>query len=157
MIKLTYKGLPEFKSYCAYQTMWSAGCDLTAQTGVSIQPHDRALVGTGLYIHSFETSPYISATGKAQIFLVPELQIRSRSGLSLKQGLVVCNSPATIDADFKLEIKVILLNTSNQTVWVSPGDRIAQLVGNLVFRTNLPLKTDERTGGFGSTDTRSNV
>jgi dUTP pyrophosphatase len=86
-----------------------------------------------------------------------EMQVRSRSGLALKQGLVVLNSPGTIDSDYPGEWMVILHNTSSETVRISHGDRIAQLVlapvHRLAWKEGRIAQVGNRTGGFGSTGT----
>jgi dUTP pyrophosphatase len=127
----------------AYETMGSAGMDLRAniEEVISLQPFERLAVPTGLFIalpHGFEA------------------QIRPRSGLSLKSGLSIPNSPGTIDSDYRGEIKVIVANLSNDLVEIKDGDRIAQMViakyeraeWNVV--TNLD-ETERGSGGFGST------
>lgn len=127
----------------AYETMGSAGMDLRANIEgvINLQPFERLAVPTGLFIalpHGFEA------------------QIRPRSGLSLKSGLSIPNSPGTIDSDYRGEIKVIVANLSNDIVEIKDGDRIAQMViakyeraeWNVV--TNLD-ETERGSGGFGST------
>ena len=98
-----------------YQTLLSAGMDLRAYLGDSIvlKPFQRVLVKTGLFIS-----------------LHPgyEAQVRSRSGLALKKGISVLNSPGTIDADYRGEIGVILINLSDSDFMINTGDRIAQMV-----------------------------
>jgi dUTP pyrophosphatase len=108
---------------------------------ILLLPHNRVLINTGLKLELPENI---------------EAQIRSRSGLSLKQGLVVANGVGTIDPDYRGYIKVILLNTSNASIRISHGDRIAQLVFNrvekLFFETVSQLSETERNeGGFGHT------
>jgi len=126
-----------------YKTEFSAGMDLRAVTEspIKLKPLERALVKTGLFI------------------ALPadfEAQVRPRSGLALKQGLTVLNSPGTIDADYRGEIGVILANLSNEEVTVNHGDRIAQLViaryEQIRWRETNELEETERgNGGFGST------
>lgn len=131
------KGLP----LPAYATAGAAGMDLPAAEGVSIQPGDRALVSTGFLI---------------EIPQGYEGQVRPRSGLALKYGVTVLNAPGTIDADFRGELKVILVNHSRDVFDLHRGDRIAQLVIAPVARvrieeTEQPLSVSERgEGGFGS-------
>ncbi|HSE29043.1 MAG TPA: dUTP diphosphatase [Candidatus Saccharimonadales bacterium] len=98
-----------------YQTEHSAGFDLTANLDqpVTLKPLERALIPTGLHI---------------ELPAGYEAQIRPRSGLALKHGLSIVNSPATIDADYRGEIGVILINLSNQDFTVNDGERIAQMV-----------------------------
>jgi len=127
----------------AYATGQAAGMDLRANLEEPIQlgPLERAIVPTGLYIALPEGF---------------EAQIRPRSGLAAKQGLTVLNSPGTIDADYRGEIKVILVNLSNSSVQVHDGDRVAQMV---IARYEQAHWTEVETldetmrgaGGFGST------
>lgn len=132
----------------SYETTGSAGADLRANflsdrrdAGVDIAPHQRALVPTGL---------------KMEIPLGYEVQIRPRSGLALKQGITLPNTPGTIDSDYRGEVGVILLNTSQETVHISHGDRIAQMIVAPVVQARFLVSTElgdtERgEGGFGST------
>ena len=127
----------------AYETGQAAGMDLRANLEEPIQlgPLERAIVPTGLYIALPEGF---------------EAQIRPRSGLAAKQGLTVLNSPGTIDADYRGEIKVILVNLSNSTVQIHDGDRVAQMVIARYEQAQwTPVETLDETmrgaGGFGST------
>lgn len=124
-------------------TELSSGFDLRydGETFV-LNPGERALVQTGLIL-GFLTSGY-------------ELQIRSRSGMTYKKGIVVANSPGTIDADYRGGIGVILLNIGNQPVEISPGDRVAQGVVAPVslidpYKSVAVTDTERGQGGFGST------
>lgn len=124
-----------------YQTTGAAGADLHATETVDIPPMEWRLIGTGL------------------AFAVPEgyeVQIRPRSGLAVKHGVTVLNSPGTIDSDYTGEVKVILINHGKETFQVMPGDRIAQMVLAKVqqahFTEVLELSgTSRGAGGFGST------
>ena len=130
----------------SYQTAGAAGFDLQAAIGrrVMIPQKDWMLIPTGL------------------ILAIPEGfegQIRARSGLGLKHGISVLNSPATIDSDYRGEVGVILMNNSNVAFQINPGDRIAQMIIAPVSRlpirqvydaTELPA-TERGMGGFGST------
>lgn len=127
----------------AYATAEAAGMDLRAnlEAPLTLQPLERTLVPTGLFMEL--------PTGY-------EAQIRPRSGLAIKQGLTLLNTPGTIDADYRGEIKIILINLSNEPQVVQPGDRIAQMViAPFVQATIQPveiLSTTERgEGGFGHT------
>ncbi len=127
----------------AYQTALAAGMDLLADLDgdVVLEPLGRTLIPTGLAI---ELPPGYEA------------QIRPRSGLAFKQGLTCLNSPGTIDADYRGEVKVLLANLSNTPATIHRGDRIAQLVVAAVARAALvevtSLEESARgTGGFGST------
>lgn len=125
-----------------YETPLSAGMDLKANTSepLVLGPLERQLIPTGLYI---------------QLPDGYEAQVRPRSGLALKYGITVCNTPGTIDADYTGEIGVILINLSNEKFVVNPGDRIAQLVvakhERVSWNEVRELNETERNGGFGST------
>lgn len=125
-----------------YQTPLSAGMDIKANTSEPfvLGPLERQLVPTGLFI---------------QLPAGYEAQVRPRSGLALKHGITVCNTPGTIDADYTDEIGVILINLSNEKYVVNPGDRIAQLViakhEHVEWNEVRELEKTERKGGFGST------
>ena len=99
----------------AYETLHAAGMDLRAdlETPVTLAPLERALIPTGLYIELPEGF---------------EAQVRPRSGLAFKNGISIVNAPGTIDADYRGEIKVLLVNLSNQNFVVNNGERIAQMV-----------------------------
>ena len=124
-------------------TPLSAGLDLKAnlEAPVTIKPLQRFLVPTGLYIALPEGF---------------EAQIRPRSGLALKHGITVLNSPGTIDADYRGELKVLLVNLSDRDFEVNPGERIAQMVvaryQQVAWEQTDSLdSTDRGEGGFGST------
>ena len=129
----------------SYETAGAAGMDIRAAlpegTPIILAPLERSLVPTGLQI---------------ELPTNFEAQIRPRSGLAIKQGLTVLNSPGTIDSDYRGEIKVILINLSAQPVEIHRDDRIAQMViapvtqATLVETTELSL-TKRGKGGFGST------
>lgn len=126
-----------------YATEKSAGMDLKANIIVPIilEPLERAIVPTGLSIALPDGT---------------EAQIRPRSGLAAKYGISVLNAPGTIDADYRGEIKVILVNLSNKPVTINPGERIAQMViaryERVEWETVESLDETERgVGGFGST------
>ena len=127
----------------SYETLGSAGMDLRAniEEVINLQPFERVAIATGLFIEL------------PQGF---EAQIRPRSGLSLKTGLSIPNSPGTIDSDYRGEIKVIVANLSNEIVGIKDGDRIAQMVIAKYERTEWKLvtnldETERGSGGFGST------
>ena len=127
----------------AYATPLSAGVDLRAalDAPVVLAPLGRALVPTGLYM---------------QIPAGYEGQVRPRSGLAAKKGVTVLNTPGTIDADYRGEIKVILVNLSDAPFTIEPGERIAQMVfarcEQAQFEEVAALDETERgAGGFGST------
>lgn len=136
-----YKGLP----LPSYQTAHAAGLDLIAavpaQAPLTIAPGERALVPTGI------------AIGLSAGF---EAQIRPRSGLAASHGLTVLNAPGTVDADYRGEIMVLLINLGDESVTVPRGMRIAQLVIAAMIRAEpRPVasldETSRGTGGFGST------
>jgi len=127
----------------SYETLASAGMDLRAaiQEPISLKPLERALVKTGLFI---------------ELPIGFEAQVRPRSGLALKKGITVLNSPGTVDADYRGEIGVILVNLSSETFVVENGERIAQLViakhERAEWNEVAALSETERgAGGFGST------
>ena len=127
----------------AYATELSAGMDLHSDLSDSIElkPMQRALIPTGLFIE-------LSAGYEAQI--------RPRSGLAFKHGITVLNSPGTIDADYRGEIKVLLINLSDQTFLIKDGERIAQMIiakhECISWNEEKSLSETERgSGGFGST------
>ena len=127
----------------SYETMGSAGMDLRANIKevITLQPFERLAVPTGLFIELPQGY---------------EAQIRPRSGLSLKTGLAIPNSPGTIDSDYRGEIKVIVANLSNEVVEIKDGDRIAQMViakyerAEWIEVDNINA-TERGAGGFGST------
>ena len=127
----------------AYATEKSAGVDLKANITepVTLAPLERAMIPTGLFIALPDGT---------------EAQVRPRSGLAAKYGISVMNSPGTIDADYRGEVKVILVNLSNEPFEVKPGERIAQAVvaahATVEWNEVQELGTTERgAGGFGST------
>lgn len=130
--------------YPQYETPQSAGADVRSNEDKIIPAHGRALVKTGLCV---------------AIPVGYEIQVRPRSGLALKKGITVLNTPGTIDADYRNEIGVILFNTTDEDFEVKMGDRIAQLVLNKVEQIEweevdeLPT-SDRGLGGFGSTGTK---
>jgi dUTP pyrophosphatase len=127
----------------AYETIGSAGLDVRANITepITLAPLGRAVVPTGLFL---------------EIPVGSECQVRPRSGLAAKKGVTVLNSPGTIDADYRGEVGVILINMSNDTFVVENGERIAQLVfakvEQAVWQAVSELSTTDRgDGGFGST------
>lgn len=126
-----------------YQTVQSAGVDLRADLDgeLLIEPMQRVLIGTGLKIELPEGH---------------EAQIRPRSGLAYKHGLTVLNSPGTIDADYRGEVKVLLINLSAENYSVKPGERIAQMVVSRFEQVEFELvdslsDTERGEGGYGHT------
>ena len=126
-----------------YETELSAGMDVRANLTESIvlKPLERAMVPTGLFV---------------ELPAGYELQVRPRSGLAAKHGLTVLNSPGTVDADYRGEIRVILVNLSAEPFEVKPGERIAQFVVARHERVEWELvealsETERGAGGFGST------
>ncbi len=131
----------------SYRSQQAAGLDLSAALAedapLTLSPGERALIPTGIVIELPECF---------------EAQVRPRSGLAHKHGVTVLNSPGTIDADYRGEIKVLLINLGNKSVIIRRGDRIAQLVVSPILMVTLEraksLATTERgKGGFGSTGT----
>lgn len=126
-----------------YETTGAAGLDLRANltSDIILLPLERALIPTGLFI---------------ELPLGYEAQVRPRSGLALKKGITVLNAPGTIDADYRGEIGVILVNLSNEAFTVSNGERIAQLViarheQAQWIEVEVLSETNRGAGGFGST------
>jgi dUTP pyrophosphatase len=125
----------------AYETLQSAGMDVRCTECIIMNPGERVLAKTGLYV---------------EIPAGFEIQVRPRSGLALKQGVTVLNTPGTIDADYRGEIGVILINHSSTVAEFAKGERIAQLVMTRVERieweiTDSLSDTKRGLGGFGST------
>jgi dUTP pyrophosphatase len=126
-----------------YETIGSAGMDIRAfiEAPIELKPLERTMVPTGLFIEL------------PQGF---EAQIRPRSGLAAKKGLSIPNSPGTIDSDYRGEIKVIIINLSNQIQIIEPAERVAQMViaryEQISWLESAELSNTERgAGGFGST------
>ena len=129
-----------------YETIASAGMDLRANLSESriLKPLERSIVGTGLFI---------------ELPIGIEAQVRPRSGLAAKKGITVLNAPGTIDADYRGEIGVILVNLSNEDFTINNGERIAQLVIAKHERAEWEevqalSETERGEGGFGSTGTK---
>ena len=126
-----------------YATAGSSGMDIRAHLEVpkTLKPFERALIPTGLFVE------------------IPdgyEIQIRPRSGLAIKQGITCLNTPGTIDADYRGEIKIILINLSQEEQVIQPGDRIAQMVIQHVEKikwqpVEFVTETTRNQGGFGHT------
>jgi dUTP pyrophosphatase len=142
-----------------YATPDSAGFDIRANEAAILEPGQIKAVATGLRITSNQQAFKIpmgqtnSPNELTSYIAIPELQIRPRSGLALKSGITVLNSPGTIDADYRGEIKVILINHGQRAFHIEIGDRIAQAVCQLAIRIpQIPLQQLQRgEGGFGST------
>lgn len=127
----------------SYATSGSAGVDLRAfiENSLTLKPFERALVNTGIFLEI--PSGY-------------EAQVRPRSGLAVKQGITCLNTPGTIDSDYRGEVKVLLVNLSNEDQVIQDGDRIAQLVFAKVEQVNFNVvqqlnETVRGEGGFGHT------
>ncbi|MBX9850221.1 MAG: dUTP diphosphatase [Cytophagaceae bacterium] len=130
----------------SYQTEFSAGMDLRAELDqeITLKPMQRILVPTGLFIELPKGF---------------EAQIRPRSGLAFKNGITVLNSPGTIDADYRGEIKILLINLSDQEFVIQDGERVAQMViakhEQITWLSVKELQSSQRAaGGFGSTGTK---
>jgi dUTP pyrophosphatase len=129
----------------AYETLHAAGMDLRAVLSepVTLKPLERQLIGTGLFI---------------ELPVGYEAQIRPRSGLAYKQGITVLNTPGTIDADYRGEIKILLINLSNEAVTIQDGERIAQMIVASHERAEWEAvdtlsDTARGAGGYGHTGT----
>ncbi len=144
MLKLKIKTLENFKGELPqYQSAGASGVDVRAQLSqaVTLKPLERALIPTGLAM---------------EIPLGYEVQVRPRSGLAAKQGLGVLNSPGTIDADYRGEVKIIVVNLSNQEIVIQDQERCAQMVLCPIVQAQIEVvtelsSTDRGAGGFGST------
>jgi dUTP pyrophosphatase len=142
-VKIVNKGRQQLP---AYATSQSAGMDLRAniETSVELQPLERRLIPTGLFMALPEGF---------------EAQVRPRSGLALKHGITVLNTPGTIDADYRGEVGVVLVNLSNTPFTIEPGERIAQMViakyeqAELVEVEELD-ETERGAGGYGHSGTK---
>ena len=128
----------------AYQTIGSAGVDLRAflDEPVTLKPFERRLIPTGLHIELPDGY---------------EAQIRPRSGLSTKHGITLINAVGTIDSDYRGEIKIGLVNLSQDSYTIAPGERVAQMIISRYEQVEFQLveqlaQTDRGEGGFGSTD-----
>lgn len=126
-----------------YETTYSAGMDIRAniEEDITLKPRERKIIGTGLYI---------------ELPIGYEAQVRSRSGLAYKNGLTVLNSPGTVDSDYRGELKVLLINHSNEEYTVTDGTRIAQMIISKHERVvwneaELLGETERGAGGYGST------
>ena len=143
MVKILVKKFDKSVTLPTYKTLGSSGMDLVAyiKKAIILNPRKTALIPTGISV----------AIPKNY-----EIQIRPRSGLAIKKGITVLNTPGTIDSDYRGEIKIILINLSNKSFVVKSGDRIAQIIVTPVVKVkfkevkNLP-KTARGKGGFGST------
>ena len=133
-------------SACAprYMSAHSAAADLCARKPVVIEASDRALVPSGVWITNVDWEKVPSG-------MIPELQIRARSGLAYKQGIMLVNGIGTIDADYRDEIGVLLYNSGKEPFQVEAGDRIAQICLNFLGRIPGLDGGEAREGGFGST------
>lgn len=124
-----------------YSFEWDACCDISSVESIVLKPMERYAISTGLAV---QTPPGF------------EMQIRPRSGLAFKQGLTVLNTPGTIDAGYRGEVKPLLVNLGEESIKINKGDRIAQLkfspvyIGHFIEVDNLNA-TSRGTGGFGHT------
>ncbi len=143
-MKIKLQKWPHFKGDIpAYQSKGSSGLDVRAQIDkmIVLKPNERALVATGL---SFEVPEGF------------EIQARPRSGWAIKQGMTLLNAPGTIDADYRGEVKIILINLGQEPIEIRDQDRIAQLVVCPIIQAEIEVvteleNTDRGHGGFGST------
>lgn len=143
-VKLKFKKLAHFKGELpAYQTEGSSGMDVRARIDeeINLSPGERVLIPTGLSL---------------EIPLGYEVQVRPRSGLAIKKGLTLVNTPGTVDADYRGEVKIILINLGKESFVIQDQERIAQLVVCPVVQAEIELSEDlsdtsRGEGGFGST------
>ena len=143
MVKLLIKKLNEEVIVPEYKTRGSSGMDLMANinSDIYIKPGEKAIIPTGIAV---------------SIPVGYEIQIRPRSGLAAKKNISISNTPGTIDADYRGEIKIILINFGKQEFKINPNDRIAQMVLCPVIKAELEVvdelqDTKRGRGGFGST------
>lgn len=150
MIEVFVKKLSHFQgSLPCYQTLLSSGMDVRAclKKAITLKPGERCLIPTGL------------------VFEIPrgyEIQARPRSGWALRHGISLLNSPGTIDADYRGEIKILLVHLGKSPVRIENQDRIAQLVLCPVLQAELKLvenvsQTERGEGGFGSTERKEDL
>lgn len=137
-IKRATEAIPKWPQY---ETPQSAGADIRSRIDTIVPAHGRKLVPTGMFIAL--PAGY-------------EAQVRPRSGLALKKGITVLNTPGTVDADYRGEVGVILFNTTDEDFEIKTGDRIAQIVLNKVEQINWIIvddldATERGDGGFGHT------
>lgn len=143
-VTIKFKKLENFKGALPeYETAYAAGMDVRArlEEAVTLEPGERALVPTGLSV---------------EIPRGYEMQVRPRSGLAIKKGISLVNSPGTIDADYRGEIKIIIINHGQQAFTIEDQDRIAQFVVAPVVQATIEEaveleETERGAGGFGST------
>jgi dUTP pyrophosphatase len=142
-VSIRFRKLHASATVPSYMSAGAAGCDVCAclPETTEIPPGARAAIATGLSVEIPEGY---------------EIQVRPRSGLAWKKGLTVVNAPGTIDSDFRGEIKVLLVNLGSETVFLEPGDRVAQFVLQRVeqmewVESNDLSETARGLGGFGST------
>lgn len=140
---LSFKKISADVSLPRYETKGAAGADLKAYipSSITIEPGEHRLISTGLF-------PELSSGY--------EMQVRPRSGLALKYGITILNSPGTVDSDYRGELKVNLINLSDKPFVVNNGDRIAQIVISPVIQVEMVevdsiTPTERGEGGFGST------
>ena len=146
MTEIQIKRLSNSVSIPKYETPGSSGMDIAAhiENNIKIHPGDKALISTGFSL---------------SIPIGYEVQIRPRSGLAAKKNITVLNTPGTIDADYRGEIKVILINLGKEKFIIENGDRIAQMIVCPVVQADLKevkelSDTARGSGGFGSTGTK---
>lgn len=145
MCEIVYRGDAEFAERIRYATTKSAGFDVVSQQDWVIKPDGVAALPTGLWINHCKhiDNPYHDY----------EYQVRPKSGLSFSTGLIIPNSPGTIDIDYPNEIKILLRNIGKYHEHIQKGQKIAQIVCVPIIRLReIPTNIVTRTGGFGSTD-----
>ena len=139
-VKIINKGAFDLPQYA---TPGSAGMDIKAnlEEAIDLQPLERILIPTGLYF---------------EIPVGYEMQIRPRSGLAIKHGITLLNTPGTIDSDYRGELKIILVNLSKDVFTIQPGERVAQMILAAYTQiewqeTDVLTETERGSGGFGHT------
>ena len=144
MISFKTKNLDDQCLLPVYSTQYSVGADLKSAIDTVLFAHTQIKIPTGIYIDQVDFS-------KVSEHMIPELQIRARSGLAFKHGITLTNGVGTIDCDYPEEICVLLWNTSSKDFTIRRQDRIAQLCLQLHPRMNLKINQSIRISGFGST------
>jgi dUTP pyrophosphatase len=133
---------PEY--HPTYATTASAAADLRATCDLVIPAGERGKVPSGVWIDRVDWE-------RVPLGMIPELQVRARSGMAFKHGVMLTNGLGTIDADYADEICVLLYNSGKESFTIKKGDRIAQITMNLVVKIPVLTTGGSRSGGFGST------
>ncbi|MCY4443454.1 MAG: dUTP diphosphatase [Proteobacteria bacterium] len=144
MIRFKVKNVQDNCLLPYYATSLSVAADLKSAIDYLLTAGSQARIPTGLWIDHIDTSRLADG-------MMVELQVRARSGLAYKHGLTLTNGIGTIDADYPGEICVLLWNSSAKDFEIKRGDRIAQICAHFLPRLDVPILSENRVGGFGST------